>query len=40
MCIGVDVHKRVCRAAMVNDEGEVMDEFSFKNSPPGIDDFA
>jgi transposase len=40
MYVGVDVHKKVCRAAMVNEEGEVVDEYSFKNSPPGIEDFA
>jgi len=39
MYVGVDVHKRVCRAAVVNDEGELVDEFSFRNCPRGIDDF-
>jgi len=39
MYVGVDVHKRVCRAAMVNDEGELVDEFSFMNSKGGIEDF-
>jgi len=37
MYVGVDVHKRVCRAAMVNDEGELVDEFSFTNSKRGIE---
>lgn len=39
MYVGVDVHKRVCRAAMVNDKGELVDEFSFMNSKRGIGDF-
>jgi len=39
MYVGVDVHKKVCRAAMVNDEGELMEEFSFTNSKKGIEDF-
>jgi transposase len=37
--VGVDVHKKVCRAAIVNDEGELVDEFSFMNSKKGIEDF-
>ena len=39
MDVGVDVHKRVCRAAIVNDEGELLDEFSFMNSKKGMEDF-
>ena len=39
MYVGVDVHKKVCRAAMMNDEGELVDEFSFRNSERGIEDF-
>jgi transposase len=38
MYVGVDVHKRVCRAAMVNDVGAVVDAFSFRNAPRGIED--
>jgi len=39
MYVGVDVHKKVCRAAMANDEGELVEEFSFTNSKKGIEDF-
>ena len=39
MYVGVDVHKNVCRAAIVNDEGDLVDEFSFRNSKRGIEDF-
>jgi len=35
----VDVHKNVCRAVIVNDEGGWVDEFSFRNSKRGIKDF-
>jgi transposase len=38
MYVGVDVHKKVCRAAMVNDVGEMVDEFSFRNSKTGIEE--
>jgi transposase len=37
--VGVDVHKKVCRAAIVNDRGELVDEFSFMNSKKGVEDF-
>jgi len=37
--VGVNVHKKVCRAAMVNDECELVDEFSFRNCSKGIEDF-
>lgn len=39
MYVGVDVHKNVCRAAVVSDEGELVDEFTFRNSGGGIEDF-
>ena len=39
MYVGVDAHKKACRAAMVNDEGESVDEFSFMNSSGGVEDF-
>ncbi|MGC8998190.1 MAG: hypothetical protein ACP5JW_02125 [Candidatus Bathyarchaeia archaeon] len=37
--VGVDVHKRVCRAAIVNDERELVGKFSFRNSRKGVEDF-
>jgi transposase len=39
MYIGVDVHKKVCRAAVVNAEGELVDEFNFSNTRTGIGEF-
>ena len=35
---GVDVLKKVCRAVVLN-EGELVDEFSFRNSKRRIEDF-
>lgn len=37
--IGVDVGKRRCRAAVMDDEGVLIDEFSFSNDFSGIDGF-
>lgn len=39
MYVGVDVHKKVCRAAIVDDDSEVVDKFMFKNSLQGIEGF-
>jgi transposase len=39
MYVGVDVHKKACRAAIVDEEGEVVDEFMFRNSSARIEDF-
>lgn len=36
----MDVHKRVCQAAIVDESGEVLDEFRFKSSREGIEGFA
>jgi transposase len=38
--VGVDVHKKVCQAAIVGESGEVLDEFRFRNSREGIEGFA
>jgi transposase len=38
MYVGVDIHKKVCRAAIVDYEGELAEEFSFTNSKKGIED--
>ena len=36
ICVGVDVHKRFCQAAAVDDSGVLLDEFRFENSEEGI----
>jgi transposase len=37
--VGVDVSKRKCRAAVVDEEGVLVDEFSFANDFSGIESF-
>ena len=37
--VGVDVSKRKCRAAFIDGDGEVVDEFSFRNDFVGISRF-
>jgi transposase len=38
--VGIDVHKRMCQAAILDDEGELLDEIRFGNYPGGIEEFA
>lgn len=38
--VGIDVHKKMCQAAILGDEGELLDETRFMNSPEGIEGFA
>jgi len=38
--VGVDVSKRKCRAAFIDEDGEVVDEFSFRNDFVGISSFS
>ena len=37
--VGVDVSKRKCRAAFIDGNGEVVEEFSFSNDFDGIERF-
>lgn len=37
--VGVDINKRKCRAAVIDGDGEVVDEFSFGNDFIGISRF-
>jgi len=37
--VGVDIGKRKCRAAFIDEDGEVVDEFSFRNDFVGISRF-
>ena len=37
--VGGDVSKRKCRAAFIDEDGEVVDEFSFRNDFVGISMF-
>jgi transposase len=38
--VGIDVHKKMCQAAILDDEGELLDETRFMNTPEGIEEFA
>ena len=38
--VGIDVHKKMCQAAVLDDEGELLDETRFMNTPEGIEEFA
>ena len=37
--VGVDISKRKCRAAFIDEDGEIVDEFSFSNDFDGIERF-
>ena len=38
--VGIDVHKKMCQAAVLDDEGELLDETRFMNTVEGIEEFA
>jgi len=38
--VGIDVHKKMCQAAVLNEEGALLDEIRFPNDPEGIEEFA
>ncbi|MEM3078444.1 MAG: IS110 family transposase, partial [Nitrososphaerales archaeon] len=38
--IGIDISKARCRAAIMDKEGSIMEEFAFENSHEGIESFA
>jgi len=38
--VGIDVHKKMCQVAVLDDEGELLDETRFMNTPKGIEEFA
>ena len=38
--VGIDVHKKMCQVAVLDDEGELLDETRFMNTPEGIEEFA
>lgn len=37
---GIDIHKKMCQAAIINDDGTPLDEIRFRNTIEGIEDFA
>jgi len=38
--VGIDVHKKMCQVAVLDDDGELLDETRFMNTPEGIEEFA
>ncbi|MEM2960470.1 MAG: hypothetical protein QXU67_02560, partial [Candidatus Bathyarchaeia archaeon] len=38
--IGIDISKARCRAAIMDKEGLIIEEFAFENSHEGIESFA
>jgi transposase len=38
--VGIDVHKRLCQAAVLDEDGSLLDETRFPNDPDGIEEFA
>jgi len=38
--VGIDVHKKMCQVAVLDDDGELLDETRFMNTLEGIEEFA
>ena len=38
--VGIDVHKKMCQAAILDEDGELLEEKRFMNTPEGIEEFA
>ena len=38
--VGIDVHKKMCQVAVLDEDGELLDEIRFRNDAEGIEDFA
>ena len=38
--VGIDVHKKMCQAAIIDEDGTPLDEIRFRNTIEGIEDFA
>jgi transposase len=38
--VGVDVYKKMCQAAILDEDGALLDELRFPNDPEGIEEFA
>ena len=38
--VGIDVHKKMCQAAVLDDDGELLDQIRFLNKKEDIKDFA
>ena len=38
--VGIDVHKKMCQVAIIDEDGTPLDEIRFRNDEQGIEDFA
>jgi len=38
--VGIDVHKKMCQAAVLDEDGELLDQIRFLNEKKEIKDFA
>jgi len=38
--VGIDVHKRMCQAAVLDEDGSILDELRFPNDAKGVEEFA
>jgi transposase len=38
--VGIDVHKKMCQAAILDEDGSLLDEIRFANTPEEIEEFA
>jgi transposase len=38
--VGIDVHKKMCQAAILEEDGKLLDEIRFANTPEEIEEFA
>jgi len=38
--VGIDVHKKMCQAAILEEDGKILDEIRFLNTPEEIEEFA
>jgi transposase len=38
--VGIDIHKKMCQAAVLDEDGALLDEQRFPNDPEGIEEFA
>ena len=38
--LGIDVHKKMCQVAILNEDGDLLEETRFVNTLEGIDEFA
>ena len=38
--VGIDVHKKMCQAAILGEDGDLLEETGFMNTPSDIERFA